>query len=215
MVAPAKSGIAWTGETHGVFDGGTSASGYHMDPNSYTIRHGPRMRRTGRSSGSDGDSMPSLYDQRNIRLLAEHTGLSEGYMLSGMMLLGTISFFGGRGGNCPPIRTSRMPGARFVNSPPPSPGVSFVVAPNGTAVPIPPGYNGRVANNSRGLVYQPPGAPNNASAIRIADPSQQYPVGYARVYNPHGQPINPLTGRPGSRAESHIPLDYDGGMQWP
>lgn len=51
--------------------------------------------------------------------------------------------------------------------------------------------------------------------IRIMDPTSQYPSGYMRYYNQHGQPLDVL-GKPGSQAITHIPLDYQGPIPgWP
>jgi len=85
------------------------------------------------------------------------------------------------------------------------PGPGFVVAPNGTAIPIPPGYEGRVADNGKGLVYQNPCDVGNNNAIRVADPNAMYPDGYARFYNGAGQPTN-AAGKPGPHKDTHFPL---------
>ena len=74
---------------------------------------------------------------------------------------------------------------------------------------------GRVADNGAGTVYQRPGAAGGADMLRIMDPTPQYPQGYVRYYNNRGQPLDP-SGKPGDRASTHIPLDYEGPISgWP
>jgi hypothetical protein len=102
-----------------------------------------------------------------------------------------------------PVPPSNLPGT------PVSGGVDYVAGAKGNPVAIPEGYEGRVADNGKGLVYQPAGATGNADAIRIADPDGRYPIGYARFYNQYGQPVIPWTGAPGSKADTHFPLDYE------
>jgi hypothetical protein len=77
-----------------------------------------------------------------------------------------------------------------------------------------PGWESRPADNSRGTVYQRPGADGDADSVRIADPIPQYPHGYVRFYNEHGQPVD-LNGKPTSRAETHIPRAPDGSYPLP
>jgi hypothetical protein len=48
--------------------------------------------------------------------------------------------------------------------------------------------------------------------IRIMDPTPMYPRGYVRVHNEYGQPVD-VFGKPGSKATTHIPSDYEG--PWP
>lgn len=77
---------------------------------------------------------------------------------------------------------------------------------------IPIGWEARPADNSRGVMYQRPGATGNADSIRIMQPTRSYPNGYLRCYNSSGQPLD-VNGIPGPLATTHIPLDYPG--PWP
>ncbi|MER7455768.1 polymorphic toxin-type HINT domain-containing protein [Micromonospora sp. NPDC126480] len=67
----------------------------------------------------------------------------------------------------------------------------------------------RTADNGKGQVWQAPGATGNADMVRVMNPTTMYPNGYVRFYNGHGQPIG-LNGKPGSKAETHIPMNSDG-----
>ncbi len=92
---------------------------------------------------------------------------------------------------------------------------TFVSTPNGKVVRVPEGWAGRTADNGKGIVYQRPGASGNADMIRIMDPTPQYPNGYMRYYNSHGQPLDTL-GKPGPNSATHISLDYQGQLPaWP
>ncbi|MEQ1708296.1 MAG: hypothetical protein ABL864_08185 [Terricaulis sp.] len=95
-----------------------------------------------------------------------------------------------------------------------TPGTLYV-APNGVVLQAPPGYVATTAVNGRGLVLLPAGQAlgNNANIIRYGEPSARYPDGYFRYYNSHGQPLNPLTGRPGSQDTTHITPDYRGTLR--
>lgn len=81
---------------------------------------------------------------------------------------------------------------------------------------IPPDWVARPADNGMGTVYQQPGAVGNSNSIRIMEPgaNPQYPNGYVRFTNEHNQPIN-LDGKPGTRAETHIPRNPDGSFPIP
>ena len=71
--------------------------------------------------------------------------------------------------------------------------------------------------NLRGFIFYEPGTVNpllrpnlevNQNIIRVyEDANGNFTM---RYYNEHGQPVNPATGKPGSRAETHIPAGYRG-----
>jgi hypothetical protein len=74
---------------------------------------------------------------------------------------------------------------------------------------VKPGWASRTADNGKGTVYQEPGAAGNAAQVRIMEPTTQYPNGYVRFYNEHGQPVG-LDGKPGPNSTTHIPRAPDG-----
>ncbi|MDI5970086.1 RHS repeat-associated core domain-containing protein [Streptomyces sp. SL13] len=67
----------------------------------------------------------------------------------------------------------------------------------------------RTADNGKGTVWQKPGSTGNAEMLRVMNPTGRYPDGYVRFTNEHGQPIG-LDGKPGSKADTHIPMNPDG-----
>ncbi|MCD9872099.1 WXG100-like domain-containing protein [Streptomyces guryensis] len=85
----------------------------------------------------------------------------------------------------------------------------FSEAAEETPEPIPEGWEPRVADNGKGVVFQRPGAEGNADMIRVMDPTPRYPNGYIRAYNEYGQPVD-AAGKPGSKAATHIPT----GSSW-
>lgn len=50
--------------------------------------------------------------------------------------------------------------------------------------------------------------------MRIMDGTPQYPNGYVRFHNSFGQPIK-LDGKPGSKADTHFPIESDGSYPLP
>ena len=88
----------------------------------------------------------------------------------------------------------------------PNPAGQFVVSPNGVAVRIPAGYVAEASENGAGVVYRASGSVGNAGIIRIMDSTPAYPSGYVRLYNEQGQPVNPVTLKPGSQAATHTSL---------
>ena len=70
-------------------------------------------------------------------------------------------------------------------------------------------WEGRVADNGQGEVWQRPGALGNRDTLRIEDPSPKYPDGCVRFYNSEGQPID-LNGKPTGRDPTHIRINPDG-----
>lgn len=79
-------------------------------------------------------------------------------------------------------------------------------------------WEGRVANNGKGEVWQnpenvnaPPGTPKNANSVRIMEGTERYPDGYVRYCDENGNPLK-LDGRPGpdKSPETHFPIRPDG-----
>jgi hypothetical protein len=81
---------------------------------------------------------------------------------------------------------------------------------------VPPGWTARPADNGMGTVYQQPGAVGNSNSVRVMEPGAdpRYPNGYVKFTNEHNQPIN-LDGKPGTRADTHIPRNPDGSYPVP
>lgn len=84
-------------------------------------------------------------------------------------------------------------------------------------------WRGRVARNGKGEVWQSPerltrpqGGPKNADSVRVMDPTEDYPRGYVRFYNSHGQVLN-LLGKPGREKapDTHMAIRPDGTFDIP
>lgn len=87
-------------------------------------------------------------------------------------------------------------------------------ASRGRPVGVPATWPARPARTGKGRVWQRPGAEKDADSVRVMDPTERYPNGYAKFYNEHNQPIG-RNGKPGSRAETHIPVRDDGTFDLP
>ena len=111
--------------------------------------------------------------------------------------------------------------ARGANTAAPPRAPDFVVSPGGTAFPVPRGTTGPVPSFSptsgkqTGVAFTGGrgGANQQVYKMRIMNPtppkgkSPGYPKGYVKYENDRRQPVNPYTGRTGSHAETHFPLD--------
>jgi hypothetical protein len=82
-------------------------------------------------------------------------------------------------------------------------------------------WKGRVSDTRKGEVWQAPdkiglgkGKPENADSVRIMDPKTDYPHGYVRFYNTHGQPLDPH-GKPMGDDVTHFPKRPDGSYDIP
>ena len=93
----------------------------------------------------------------------------------------------------------------------------FVTTPKGYTVAVPRGWLASPAHNSRGIVYQRPGAQGYSYSLRVMEPTTLYPEGYVVFHNSSGQPLD-ANGKVVSPATWHIPLNYQGIMPppgWP
>ena len=81
---------------------------------------------------------------------------------------------------------------------------------------VPPGWVARPADNGLGTIYQQPGSVGSSNSVRVMEPGAdpRYPNGYVKFTNEHNQPIN-LEGKPGTRADTHIPRNSDGSYPIP
>lgn len=109
----------------------------------------------------------------------------------------------GVGNNSRALRRN-PPGTRVPRTP-------YVVTKNGHAIKIPEGWEGRVAKDGKGLVYQKPGPGlhPDADSLRIVDPNNQNPSGYIRYYNERGQSLDRFgsNNNPLGDAATHIPIN--------
>jgi hypothetical protein len=88
--------------------------------------------------------------------------------------------------------------------------------PAGLPPGVKPGWTSRPARNGKGTIYQKPGSEGDTNSIRIMEPGtdSRYLNGYVKFTNEHNQPIT-LDGKPGTRAETHIPRNPDGSYPIP
>jgi RHS repeat-associated protein len=101
------------------------------------------------------------------------------------------------------------PAAAPDTTPAPLPAPGFVGDAGGNVVRIPPGSTARPANNRNGVVYQPPvpaGAHPDSDAVRVMGPHAHQPTGSIVVHGPDGRPINPATGKPDTKPNTHTPI---------
>lgn len=78
------------------------------------------------------------------------------------------------------------------------------------------GWASRPVDKGRGTVWQKPGSYRDSDSIRIMEPGNdpRYPNGYVRFYNEHNQAVD-LDGKPGTKADTHIPRNPDGSYPLP
>lgn len=82
-------------------------------------------------------------------------------------------------------------------------------------------WKGRVSDNGKGEVWQDPdfvgvkvNGNDDINSLRVMDPTAQYPHGYLRFYNRHGQAID-IEGRPTDKDSTHLPIREDGTFDIP
>jgi hypothetical protein len=131
-----------------------------------------------------------------------------------------VASLGRGGGQANAPKASATPTTAPPASPAVSRGPNFVVSPNGTVFPVPPGAKGPVpvinsAGNQTGVAYVggSGGAKKNVDTIRIMDPTPArgsipaYPKGYVKYENNQKQGVDPITGKTLSNKDSHFPVE--------
>lgn len=155
-------------------------------------------------ASSAGEGLGVVLDATGIGLPAGASlqgvstiGLAGGLTITGAAMASIVQHAAGDD-HIEPIQTNKGSGMATPLEQTPPPGVKQ-------------GWSSRPANNGKGTVWQRPGADGNADQVRIMDPGAdpRYPNGYVRFYNNYGQPVG-LDGKPGSRADTHIPRNPDG-----
>ena len=161
-------------------------------------------------ASSAGEGLGAVLDATGIGAIGgvplqavSTAGIATGATLTGTAMASIIQHAAGDD-HVEPIRTNESSGT---SSTPPEP-----TPPAGTK----PGWSSRPANNGKGSVWQKPGSAGDANSVRIMDPGAdpRYPNGYVKFTNQYNQPVK-LDGKPGSRAETHIPRNPDGSYPVP
>jgi hypothetical protein len=83
----------------------------------------------------------------------------------------------------------------------------YIGRPQGAPIRIPEGWEGRISNNGKGVVFQRPGSSGNANSIRISDPDSKNPNGSLRYYDSGGRPLDINGNRSMDPAATHIDLN--------
>ena len=149
------------------------------------------------------NSFPMLNQRQDSHLI--HTGfLSKHWGTLYQAIKNTNSFLNSKSSD-----GSQEPKPQTSPQKVPTQAPDFVGDAGGNVVPIPAGSTARPSDNGNGVVYQPPvpaGSHPDADAVRVMGPTAAQPTGSITVHGPTGQPINPATGKPDTRANTHTPI---------